>query len=472
MLINFARKTKKKLFIVAIDFDGAFDRVNRLTLIKKLARFGAGTTFICCIASMYQLTSNIIQNNTSSTMYCVTAGIKQGLPLSPFLFLFYVDDIFDFFHALYHSNLVLELIHILMHADDATVLASNRCNISAKLKSMLYYCKINFIKLQTGKCHFIVINGNDKDKESLHTEQGVIKNTESLTILGTPISQLGNFKLDVNLHFDLRFKNVIKYFNFLKSNKLAPVSIKLKVLETCVMSSLLYNCETFGEHIPKELEQYYMKMIKSALGVRSNTVNDIVLIETGMLSLKVLVYCRQLNFYRKLITNLNDKEIKQSVYAKLLDKNLSYLNHYVKLNDTYENTHSIKSRFRDTLKRKIKHLCSTEDKYKYFIYNKMNPTLLKSNFVTDYETPGVELVIRFRLGSHKLPIETGRWSRTQRNQRLCKTCGILGDEEHYIFHCPLIKRNDIINKVMKLEDIWNIKNINLLFMRMKNADLI
>ena len=47
-LISYARKVRKKLFIVAIDFDGAFDRVSRTILLKQLILFGAGSIFIAC----------------------------------------------------------------------------------------------------------------------------------------------------------------------------------------------------------------------------------------------------------------------------------------------------------------------------------------------------------------------------------------------------------------------------------------
>ena len=52
--------------------------------------------------------------------------------------------------------------------------------------------------------------------------------------------------------------------------------------------------------------------------------------------------------------------------------------------------------------------------------------------------------VRFRLGSHFLPIETGRWNRTPRNERLCSTCGVLGDENHVIYSCSQISCEDIV----------------------------
>ena len=60
-------------------------------------------------------------------------------------------------------------------------------------------------------------------------------------------------------------KHVIKYFNYINANRIAPVAVKLKVLKSCVMSTLLYNCETWGPHIPDGLDEMYIKRWKSAL---------------------------------------------------------------------------------------------------------------------------------------------------------------------------------------------------------------
>jgi len=43
---------------------------------------------------------------------------------------------------------------------------------------------------------------------------------------------------------------------------------------------------------------------------------------------------------------------------------------------------------------------------------------------------------RLRLSSQKLAIETGRWSRIPREDRLCP-CSVIQMEEHVICRCPL-----------------------------------
>ena len=47
---------------------------------------------------------------------------------------------------------------------------------------------------------------------------------------------------------------------------------------------------------------------------------------------------------------------------------------------------------------------------------------------------------KFRCGSHRLPIETGRWRGVSINDRLCHLCdsGDIGDEYHYVMTCKAL----------------------------------
>jgi len=46
-----------------------------------------------------------------------------------------------------------------------------------------------------------------------------------------------------------------------------------------------------------------------------------------------------------------------------------------------------------------------------------------------------EPITRLRLSSHRLHIETGRWSNTPREDRKCTLCNKLEDEFHLLFEC-------------------------------------
>ena len=112
-----------------------------------------------------------------------------------------------------------------------------------------------------------------------------------------------------------------------------------------------------------------------------------------------------------------------------------------------------------TTKTSIRDKASADEHYRFYIYCKINPQLLPSPFLNC--ATSFDSITRFRLGSHKLPIETGRWSRTPRENRLCPICHVLGDEYYFVFRCSETIRTQ--NFTEDLGDIWKNESIFELF---------
>ena len=110
------------------------------------------------------------------------------------------------------------------------------------------------------------------------------------------------------------------------------------------------------------------------------------------------------------------------------------------------------------------------DHYKYWVYVQMNPELVSSPFLDRIDRVG-KAMTKFRLGSHKLSIETKRWSGLEREDRLCVSCNILGDENHVIYECRDIMREDM-DLTKPISSIWKSADINKLFERILNNDYI
>ena len=470
-MIQRAKMYKEKLFVIAVDFDGAFDRISRSILIRKLVLFGAGSIFITCLASIYMKTENIIFRHKDYMTYSLSAGIKQGLPLSPYIFLFYVNDIFDYFEGIYGKSLeiVNEIVHLLLHADDATLLASSRMLAVSKLRSLLQYCGINCIVPQYQKCEFIVIYGRKCDKLPMEFGEKTINHAQSVTLLGSHLSCSGNLADDLNLDFCSRFRSCIKYYNFIRSNRLAPLSVKFKVLKACVVSSLLYNCETFGYEMPKDLESEYYKLIKCSLNVRQNTPNLLTLIESGLLPLKSIILSRQYKFFKRFRDSLQQHSSRSRLFHKLCNEDERYIRHYLELSQKYTSKDEIYCEYVAEMKRQVI-LLAENGGYRFQTYLKFNPSLVRSPFI-DLPHPLSLCLIKFRLGSHKLPIETGRWRGVIRDDRICDECGVLGDEFHFLYNCTQIKRDDLVLP-RNIEQLWQHPNVFTLFSRLMEIDVL
>ena len=192
-------------------------------------------------------------------------------------------------------------------------------------------------------------------------------------------------------------------------------------------------------------------MIKSALNVRPNIPNEIVLIESGLLPLRALVLKRQLKFYRRFKASLRENSVRQSVFCDLLlpTNQTSYLKHYITLDEKYANPNDIYKEALCNFKAVIREKSCPINHYRYYIYTRITPDLLPSPFLNSAND--ADPTTRFRLGSHNLPIETERWSRIPRENRMCSRCNVLGDEHHFVFYCSETIRNPEHNSRWNME---------------------
>ena len=88
-MIDAAHQDKANgLSLLFLDWAKAFDRVKPQSMMTALRRFGLPPAFLQMIASIYDCRSFYIQDHAgTSGVLEQAAGIAQGCPLSPYLFI-------------------------------------------------------------------------------------------------------------------------------------------------------------------------------------------------------------------------------------------------------------------------------------------------------------------------------------------------------------------------------------------------
>ena len=145
------------------------------------------------------------------------------------------------------------------------------------------------------------------------------------------------------------------------------------------------------------------------------------------------------------MSNLKDQSARKLVMDELKESRCDYFDHYIGLSSLYSSKQAIRDYYDTKLKQEVDDLAAS-NKYKFAMYKTFKPNL------KPVDMNGPLKYVRLWLGSHYMPIETGRWRRIPRHDRKCAPCNTLGDERHYIYDCPEIERNDI-------EDIPDLKDL-------------
>lgn len=177
--------------------------------------------------------------------------------------------------------------------------------------------------------------------------------------------------------------------------------------------------------------------------------------ETGRYPLEICVKVRILNFWSKLL--LNSSKLSSILYQLLYNLHNTgictskWLMHVKTILDSiglsyiWDSQHTLKIA---DVKYFIKQILCDQFIQKWYseIEKSSRGQLFYSLFKNDFglEKYLIKLskenrlyITKLRCSNIKFPIETGRWSNTPREDRLCNLCntGAIGNEFHYIFIC-------------------------------------
>lgn len=436
LLIDIAKKKRRKLFIVFIDFSAAYDRVDRNLLFYKLRNAGIGKNFLRAIITMYALTYLIIGSETFST----NVGLKQGHPTSVLLFLFYINSMFRLLKEAGDDDW-LRNIHVLALMDDTVVVASSRAMILKKLRIIKDFCDSHNMLFNESKTKLMVINGSSSDRDSIHLDTIIIKHADWYLYLGSPITEDGLISSVITKHIELKKHQLDKFNIFIHKHKYSPFVIKRKVLESIIRSSIFYGCETFLTNNYGKLLTLYSSCVKTCLGVRPNTCNDLCYLELGISSPQAFIKDKQFNFFKKLFSDRDNHETFLNIYdqAKSVNCNISNSIETILQSNGCFVTNDIRERVS-----KIQNSQTT----RRLFYKSINPDLIMHEVYSInpkiiYPESHRLTWTQLRLGSTRLPCELGRWNRDV--IRTCK-CGFIPQTEtHIVIECMLSKFNASFN---------------------------
>ena len=234
------------LYINFIDFEKAFDSLDRNTLWQLMAHYGIPEKYIALIRNTYEgMACQVIHRGDLTEKFNVQTGVRQGCLLSPFLFLLAVDWIMKETTKGRRNGIqwtLLEQLEDLDFADDLAVLSHSQDQMQKKTTIL------EEIAAKTGLCinkeKTKVMKINSRSTSSIRLSESELEEVTSFTYLGSIVNTTGGTEQDIKARIG-KARTAFTLLNKLWRSREITTRTKVRIFNTNVKSVLLYGSETW-----------------------------------------------------------------------------------------------------------------------------------------------------------------------------------------------------------------------------------
>jgi hypothetical protein len=181
-------------------------------------------------------------------------GVKQGCPLSPTLFVIYIDKLEDCLEeaGCVSLPLVSIVIILLLYADDIVIIERSPYDLVKQLRILKDFFSSTSITMNTNKTNVMIIRSKNIIYDTFIYDNNGLVEVPSYKYLGINI----HYKLNWNYNIEKMINGGWKSYYMLGNNcKLADLLLwdkKKLIFETLVTPIILYGCKFWGCNISRE----------------------------------------------------------------------------------------------------------------------------------------------------------------------------------------------------------------------------
>ena len=264
--IDYLNKTDQDGILIFSDFEKAFDSLSHSFLIKCLKHFNFSTSLIQWIELFYNnITSVIINNGYFSNSFEIERGVRQGCPLSSYLFIICIELLSN---AVKHNKDIKGIIindteiKQTMFADDATFITDGtEQSFNALIETIDNFGTISGLKLNANKTTVLRVGSLKYTDIVYKKRKKMIWTSESAKALGMLFTN--STKDNIHLNYLNKIKEFYTCLNNWKKRKLSIMG-KITVIKTFALPKLVYPFTVLpnpSNEILKEIESEMYKFI-------------------------------------------------------------------------------------------------------------------------------------------------------------------------------------------------------------------
>lgn len=224
--------------IVNIDFEKAFDSVQWTFMTAVLRKLNFGPSFIGWIETFYaNITSCIINKGHTSRYFNVQRGVRQGDPLSPYLFIMMVEIMARKIRqdkTIHGINIENRELKLLQYADDTNGLLKDTSSVRNFLNTVHEFGQYSGLSLNKDKTEAMWL-GNCRNSPS--KPLNITWPNKPLKILGVHMSY--DKEACYNLNFEQKIDKAKRIINMWHMRNLTLYG-KAQIIKTFIISQFMF----------------------------------------------------------------------------------------------------------------------------------------------------------------------------------------------------------------------------------------
>jgi len=350
-LIESAEAHNDTLYSLFLDWEKAFDKIHPQALLTSLKRFGINQEYIDIIEDIYDNPAFTVRSlhNQSST-HTSGSGIRQGCPLSPYLFLIVHSSIMhDVEKALITPQTPwLPTLHSLdfplfdlAYADDTVIM----CKTAATTQRILHLIQVIAsqynLKLNLGKCELLRTRPTNYAPNDVYfhspppangsppTPPTKVKVKTHAKYLGVLITPRGDMDRDLTARIN-RGRSGYKKLHKFWSHTDIPTGWKLQVFKMCFIPMITYGMESAAltDKQLHRLDSFQANCIRKILHIKATyytevlnpshptTTNLEVMSKVQMPTISQTIHSQQLKFLGHILRSNQSELTTQVCFTK------------------------------------------------------------------------------------------------------------------------------------------------------------